>query len=94
MGDLGVLTYDMILAAAVGLDDSESETFRHLQLLRPGDLPALPPDNKDALFQSPEPEASGLQQALRAIASAAGASFTQLQISQSDPCRNVLKLMY
>lgn len=65
------------MAAALGLDDNESEVVKHLQRLRGGDTSALLPDDKDALFPFPDPEVSKLQQTIHTIAAAAGDSFVQ-----------------
>lgn len=75
--DLSSLTYDIILAAALGLDDTESETARQLHRLQRDDMSSLRPAGQDEVFPFPVPEPSDLLHALHVIAKSAGASFTQ-----------------
>lgn len=75
--DLSSLTYDIILAAALGLDGTESETVRHLQRLRVDDMSNLRPSDKDTLFPFPDAEQSDLQNALSVISKSTAMAFTQ-----------------
>ena len=84
--DLAALTYDIILAAAIGVEDNDdddnhkvqqAETAAALQMkrLQEGDVPGMLPADKDALFIFPESPIPDLQSALHTIARSAGDAF-------------------
>ncbi|RYP76885.1 hypothetical protein DL771_001438 [Monosporascus sp. 5C6A] len=74
--DLNFLSYDIITAAALGIDDSESETVQHLRSLRSNFPPASPSEvPTEGEFGFPNFAPSDLMWSLLTLAEAIGNSF-------------------
>lgn len=74
--DLSILTFDIILAAALGLDKSDSDTVRQLKRLRADHDSLVAKDNKDSLFNFPAPEQTELLHAMEGFSLAAAGAAT------------------
>ncbi|RYO92688.1 hypothetical protein DL766_000992 [Monosporascus sp. MC13-8B] len=76
--DLNFLSYDIITAAALGIDDSESETVQHLRSLHSDFHPRSPSEvPTEAEFGFPDFAPSDLMESLLTLAEAVGNSFTK-----------------
>ncbi|RYP66003.1 hypothetical protein DL769_006160 [Monosporascus sp. CRB-8-3] len=76
--DLNFLSYDIITAAALGIDDSESETVQHLRSLSSDLSPRSPSEvPTEGEFEFPDFAPSDLMGSLLTLAEAVGNSFTQ-----------------
>lgn len=69
--DLGVLTFDIILAAALGLDESDSGTIQQLKHLRSVRDQLAVPGEPDTLYTFPEPQKAELLLAMEGVSVAA-----------------------
>jgi len=73
--DLGYLTYDIILAAAANVDDSEAQINKYFQKLQEMPQPVRLPSSKTELAEFPPSELTDLLSSLFAIAEASGKAF-------------------
>lgn len=73
--DLGYLTYDIILAAAANINDSEAQINKYFQKLQEMSQPVTLPSSKTELAEFPPCELTDLLTSLFAIAEASGKAF-------------------
>jgi cytochrome P450 len=74
--DLNLLTSDIILAAALGIEDSESDTVQTYEKLRTAVLPSPPSSDTNEVYSFPENETDGFLQIILKIGSAIGGAAT------------------
>ncbi|KAI1421085.1 putative cytochrome P450 [Xylaria sp. FL1777] len=73
--DLGSLTFDIMMSAAFGTENEESETFRHFNDVRAASLSQTSISDIDTIFPFPKTELDELHKILDKLVEAAGASF-------------------